>query len=257
MHIPKGCICFAMAFSLVVEMLNMRMRSRRGKAPLELRNRPCADLPDGGEYRRRQSLSVMTLGRLLLILAFIAVAWWLWRDDTIHHGPGVVAPDAPRQETVDGVAPFDHAGYRITPLARFQLKARVLAREDYSLDREAELAPLDLALGWGPMSDETVLEQIDISQGGRWYRWFARRFPIPRRQIERHSANMHMIPADEVVADLLDDTRVGSIVSLRGYLVEARADDGWRWSSSLTRDDTGARSCELVFVERVSVYGAE
>jgi hypothetical protein len=38
---------------------------------------------------------------------------------------------------------------------------------------------------------------------------------------------------------------------LRGFLVEARADDGWRWRSSLTRDDTGARACELVFVERV------
>ena len=106
------------------------------------------------------------------------------------------------------------------------------------------------------MADDTALAQIDISQSGRWYRWFARRLPIARRQIERHSANMHMIPADDVVADLLDDVRVGSVVSLRGYLVESHADDGWRWRSSLTRDNTGARSCELVFVERVSVYGA-
>ena len=185
------------------------------------------------------------------------LVWWLWRDDAVEHGPGVVAPDEPQQSAGDDVAAFDHNGYRVTPLARFALRARVLAREDYSLDREAELAPIDLALGWGPMSDEDVLEHIDISQGGRWYRWFAREPPIPRRQIERHSANMHMIPADDVVADLLGDTRVGSVVSLRGYLVEVRAVDGWRWRSSLTRDDTGARSCELVFVERVSVYGAE
>ena len=32
-------------------------------------------------------------------------------------------------------------------------------------------------------------------------------------------------------------------------LVEATSEDGWRWRSSLTREDTGARSCELVFVE--------
>ena len=133
----------------------------------------------------------------------------------------------------------------------------MLAREDYRLDREAELAPMDLALGWGPMSDESVLAQIEISQSGRWYRWFARQLPIPRRQIERHSANMHMIPADESVADRLDDVRVGEVVALRGYLVEVRADDGWRWRSSLTRDDTGSRSCELVFVEQVSVRGTE
>ncbi len=199
---------------------------------------------------------MVTRGRLLLLLLLVGLAWWLWRDDTVRHGPGVVAPDSPQQAGIEDVAPFDHNGYRIMPLARFALRARVLAREDYSLDREAELAPIDLALGWGPMSDEEVLRQIDIRQGGRWYRWFARQLPIARRQIERHSANMHMIPADDVVADMLDDVRAGSIVSLRGYLVEARAADGWRWRSSLTRDDTGARSCELVFVERAIVYGA-
>jgi predicted tellurium resistance membrane protein TerC len=36
MHIPKGYIYFAMAFSVAVEMLNLRMRAKR-KAPLKLR----------------------------------------------------------------------------------------------------------------------------------------------------------------------------------------------------------------------------
>ena len=31
MHIPKGYIYFAMAFSLLVEMLNIRMRKKRAK----------------------------------------------------------------------------------------------------------------------------------------------------------------------------------------------------------------------------------
>ena len=30
-----------------------------------------------------------------------------------------------------------------------------------------------------------------------------------------------------------------------------RAPDGWRWRSSLTREDTGAGACELVWVERI------
>jgi predicted tellurium resistance membrane protein TerC len=34
--VPKGCIYFAMAFSVVVEMLNIRMR-RKGAAPVHLR----------------------------------------------------------------------------------------------------------------------------------------------------------------------------------------------------------------------------
>jgi hypothetical protein len=75
--------------------------------------------------------------------------------------------------------------------------------------------------------------------------------PIPRREIETHSANMHMIPADEVIEDALLDLRPGEIVSLRGKLVRVEAGDGWRWVSSMTRKDTGGHACELVYVERI------
>jgi predicted tellurium resistance membrane protein TerC len=37
-HIPKGYIYFAMAFSVVVELLNMRLRRRQAK-PVKLRKR--------------------------------------------------------------------------------------------------------------------------------------------------------------------------------------------------------------------------
>jgi predicted tellurium resistance membrane protein TerC len=35
-HIPKGYIYFAMAFSVAVEMLNIRMRARRAAPPVKL-----------------------------------------------------------------------------------------------------------------------------------------------------------------------------------------------------------------------------
>ena len=37
-HIPKGYVYFAMAFSIAVEMLNIRLRKRDG-APVDLRER--------------------------------------------------------------------------------------------------------------------------------------------------------------------------------------------------------------------------
>jgi len=42
MHIPKGYIYFAMAFSVVVEMLNLRIRKKKdkGSQPLKLRKKP-------------------------------------------------------------------------------------------------------------------------------------------------------------------------------------------------------------------------
>ena len=105
------------------------------------------------------------------------------------------------------------------------------------------------------MSDEAVIEQIEISQSGRWYRWHTNSLPIPKREIETHSANMHMIPADAAVASDIKRTRRGDIIELQGYLVEVISDDGRRWKSSLTRNDTGDHACEVVWVEEFEVVG--
>lgn len=168
-------------------------------------------------------------------------------------GPGVKVIDPPVQTDLKQAKPFQHEGYQITPLAEFQLTGKILSREDYSLGRESDLSSIDLALGWGQMSDEAVLDKIDISQSGRWYRWRVDEFPIPRKDIETQSANMHMIPANDQVEDMLEMTKQGQIVELSGYLIRADADDGWHWQSSLTRNDIGAHACEVVYVKSVQV----
>jgi predicted tellurium resistance membrane protein TerC len=42
-HVPKGFVYFAMAFSLAVELLNIRMRRKAGK-PVDLRDAYVADV---------------------------------------------------------------------------------------------------------------------------------------------------------------------------------------------------------------------
>jgi hypothetical protein len=137
----------------------------------------------------------------------------------------------------------------LQPLAGFSVDARVLSREDYSLGREADLSPTDLALGWGRMRDDAVLSQLSIDQSNRWYhyRWQGAP-PIPVDEIVRSSANLHMIPSSDVVAKELARVRKGDRVRIEGWLVEADAPDGWRWRSSLTREDSGSGACEVVYV---------
>lgn len=190
------------------------------------------------------------IGFVALIL-FGALNWWSGRE--VSQPPGVTAGGLPTQVSVSDEREFERNGYRIRALARFEVSARVLGAEHYRFDREAQLAPVDLALGWGRMSDTIVLQRISISQRGRFYYWSTADFPIPRREIETFSANMHMIPADDRVEAALKSVRPGQIVAVRGYLVEARAPDGWRWRSSMTREDTGAGACELIWVESVSM----
>jgi hypothetical protein len=189
-----------------------------------------------------------------LLVVAAALAWWLLHDRPVAHAPGVLVTETPAQGPLQSVpAALRKGDAAITPLATFSLSARVLGRADYRWDREAQLVPTDLALGWGRMSDSAVLDKVSIWQSTRFYFWQVREFPIPEREIIESSANMHLIAADDTVRRAIARTRVGDVVSFDGYLVEADWPDGRKWVSSLTRSDSGPGACELVWVENFSI----
>jgi len=193
---------------------------------------------------------------LLKVIAGILVLFGIyqcWDSREVSQPPGILTPNQPIQRSIANADPFDFKGYRITPLAFFEIEARVLSRERYRRGREADLSPIDLALGWGPMSAQEVIDQLQISQSNRYYRWRTDQLPIPAPVIASHSANMHIIPAADPIENELMKIRKGHVVRLGGYLIQANAQDGWRWRSSLTRSDTGGGACELIFVDRISV----
>ena len=204
-------------------------------------------------------------GWLLLALAIAAVGWWFsplsprtppvavlaaGADPHCPPPPRVHAGAAPLQSAVPAsLRPFRLAAAQLQPLAGFSVDARVLSRKDYRRGREAALSPTDLALGWGAMAAADMAERLHVSQSGRWYhyRWSGEP-PLPPRQIAQSSANMHLIPSDAAVAAALRQVRAGERVRIDGWLVEAAAGDGWRWRSSLSRADTGAGACEVIYV---------
>jgi hypothetical protein len=169
--------------------------------------------------------------------------------------PPLVARGQPplQSDAPAAMPPFQLEGASLQPLAGFSVEARVLSREDYSFGREAEYSPTDLALGWGRMGDDAVLDRLDISQSSRWYHYRWRGDPpIPPGEIIQSSANMHMIPADATVASALHAVKPGQRVRIDGWLVQVDADDGWHWRSSTTREDTGGGACEVVYVCSIS-----
>ncbi|HEU4664762.1 MAG TPA: hypothetical protein VFS55_12110 [Dokdonella sp.] len=170
----------------------------------------------------------------------------------IAHPAGVLVEASPMQSDPSDRTVVQHGDYALQPLADFDIEARVLSREDYTFDAGASLAPTDLALGWGRMSDSAVLDALEIEQSVRFftYRWRAAP-PIPPAEIVRSATNLHAIPADPAIARSLARVRVGDVVELRGRLVEASRADGWRWRSSLSREDSGGGACELMLVESI------
>ncbi len=189
--------------------------------------------------------------KLIILIAMLGYgAYQHFSHRPVMHGNGAIASAQPEQSPTSE-ANLMLNGYNITPLQSFDIEARVLSTEHYSFGRAADLAPVDLVLGWGPMSDEAVLSKIDITQSNRFYYWHVDAFPIPRRDIETNSANMHIIPADSAIEKKLKSVRAGQKIKLNGYLVEAKAQDGWHWRSSLSLTDTGA--CELVYAKVLDV----
>ncbi|MEY4487532.1 MAG: hypothetical protein RIQ79_40, partial [Verrucomicrobiota bacterium] len=103
-----------------------------------------------------------------LLLAALFAVGWLWLHEPAAKWKGLPAARDPQQDTLQLPAPFHSGDYTITPLARYALKAVVLSRSRYRYDASAPLSPLDLALAWGPMSDAAVINELNISQSGRW-----------------------------------------------------------------------------------------
>jgi hypothetical protein len=179
----------------------------------------------------------LTIVALAVLLCGAGVAW--------------LRPDDPVQVMIDSNAPsFSRAGWTIHALATYDISARVLHKKRYYYGEAADLAPYDFAVGWGPMSDSTVLRLLKISQGNRFYFYeYPNAPPIPQDQIICHSANMHLVPATAAVHRALWWASPGNVIRMTGYLIEARRPNWSVWRSSLSRTDTGNGACELMWVE--------
>jgi hypothetical protein len=186
-----------------------------------------------------------------IILAVVLLAWVFWHHPKAHW-TGELAPSEPQQ--ISG--PLPHAwGYKdftVTPRAKYHIKAVILSKHHYwgEVEMEDTISYYDLALGWGPMSDARNINQLDISQDGRWYnyRW-SKNSLIDLSEIIDHSSNNHIVAANQDVLEAVEHFKLYDLIEMEGYLVDIRSNKkDWSWHTSLSRADTGGGSCELFWV---------
>jgi hypothetical protein len=207
------------------------------------------------DWRQRGKLLRASLARLALVtLLLFAAALPTHSVGFPALGTAEPVPD-PIQGSVEGVTSWRAGEYRIEPLASYDITARVLGVKWYpeGTDRFADVSSVDLALGWGRMADRELLQRLNVRQDDRWYFVKWRSVPISAKEVIASSANTHILPASPEVAAKLANVKAGDMVHLKGYLVDTVGGDGWRWASSVARDDTGGGSCEALWVEEVEV----
>ena len=194
----------------------------------------------------------------ILLIGVIALGLWYYYDSRpVTYGHGQIAPNTPIQVLGAKKAFKFKDDYEVLPLATFKITARVLSSKRYWTGRESELAPVDLALGWGPMSDEKVLDELKISQRNRWFYWQCKKFPIPKEQIQHNAANMHLIPSNDEIESKIKKAKIGNLVKFKGFLVKVTGEKDWWWQSSLSRTDGGDGACEVIYVEEFEIISKE
>jgi len=139
-------------------------------------------------------------------------------------------------------------------VATYQVQAGVRGRRNYRTDYPAQVSPMDLILAWGDLNQAHMLEAVSYRQSGRWYYFNVKPdSTISNTHVYHHSANTHIVPADDLVLKQLRKIKVNSYVELEGYLVNVLFENG-PWRTSLTRTDTGDGACEIFLVTRVVVH---
>ena len=203
--------------------------------------------------------------RWLLLLAGLAgaVHWFLYARP-VSHPPGVLAPAAPTISVGSGVPPWTDAhGFRYRALGRFAGQVVVVGRRNYALGEFASLAPTDLAIVWGPLSDPAAYSQLVFDQRGsplsgryvfpeiRRDAALARRpFPEIEAYLLANLTHVHTIPADRRIAATLSGIRPGQVVRFEGWLVEVTARSGARYVSSLALHDY---DCEIAWIDALEL----
>jgi len=189
---------------------------------------------------------------LFLILAVFAWKHFYYIESAPELGPGILAGGDPYQNTPSETS-FRVGDYTYYPRAKFEIEARVISAAKYYFDQEARISPMDLALGWGAMSDEEVLNEIDVWQENRMYRWKSDNLPIPEYDVINFSANMHIIPSSDSIANKLKQIKIGDLVHIQGYLVDVKKASGWKWHTSTTRTDEGSDASEIVYAKSLTI----
>ncbi len=194
---------------------------------------------------------------LILVLLLLGAWYHFYYIETL--------PNSRSEDTVDA-GPFQH---KLPPhkfefkdvilheKASFSLTAKVLAAERYYFDRHANVSTLDIVVGWFNLSNDLILADIQFSQSNRDYQWQSNSTMVDNQEILRTTSNVHLIPANEEIAQQLKQLKIGQVVHLEGTLVDVENPSGWNWKTSLSPIDTGKHSSEILYLTDFQILDEE
>jgi hypothetical protein len=209
-----------------------------------------ADLDAGrsfncGDWDGKKKL-LLFLALLLALVLYLEVR----SGREITHPPGILINSEPHMAIVKTPRPWKVDGKEIYPLVRFWLQGRVLGSQRYSNDSLSDVCPIDIALGWGPMSDQSILDKLEIAQDNRMLGFDPadQDHPPPGYgTLWQYVKNVHTLPADDNIKKEVLSVRTGELIELAGYLVGIKENGQWTAISSLKKETGLDHTTCLIF----------
>ncbi len=200
---------------------------------------------------------------LILIIAVLAAAFYLGNPPPKHKSAMGLPEPTQIPATGEVNLKLDEYDVNIKYKASYKIKALAVSTKKYSGTSVADrLAPKDVALAWGNVAENNEKVDFNWSQDGRWYRWYVSdagqlsAAGLSESEVNKHSANNHLIAADAAVKSEIGKIRKGDIVEITGYLINLSAvnpeGETYNWNSSVSRTDSGDGACELIYVTGVT-----
>lgn len=200
------------------------------------------------------------LRKLLIVLVLLGTGLYAY---SVLTKPAPAPPDGfridapPRQADFgrDAFPAFEFKEWSLTPVSAFDIVGRVLASKRYLFGNHSDLAPHDILIGWGDLSDSSVLKDMRFTLSDRYYTYRIDGLShLSKDEIRQQTCNVHAIPKSEEIYNTLSSLKENHLVRIEGFLVVAEHPRGVRWTTSVTRDDDGVGSGELLYIERLTLY---
>lgn len=199
---------------------------------------------------------------LIIFFTFVAVisaagTYFTTRYTWKEMGPGIKVTDEPIQINLpkEKQYTFNKDGFSLTVVAEFSGKGRVLHTKTYSRGEPSKLSPIDLSIGWKQMSDDSIIKHLKIHQDHRFVKWRPKEWDgkTSWRKITRNAANIHIIPINKEILNIVENLDNGEVIEFSGKLVRVKRPNwpGWSWNTSMTRGDTGNGACEILYLEGI------
>ncbi len=220
---------------------------------IELNLRPFDEEPQKGNKRKLLFLVVLVILSVAVWCRFFILDQpkvWGYAKEMIDATVQPFQELMPSNKTLELKA--GGKKYTIHLMAKYKVAARVLSKKRYYFESSSKLSKYDLALGWGKLSEIASDKYIKYSQSNRWYFCkYSGNSPYDSEYISKHSANTHLIHSNYNILKALNKVKKNDTLILSGYLVNVSGNNGFTWNSSLTREDTGNGSCEILYVTEV------